>query len=96
MIEGGDHIVLLQRTRWQRWRTHTIRTQSLDLVSAGRRAVAEWDHDFQRIFADDNSFDQQIQQDLPFFERRVIQARTDALAKCIRLPSTSWARTFAA
>jgi transposase-like protein len=79
---------VLQGASWQRCRTHTIRTQSPDRLSrrvpVRRRAMAEWDHvaDLQRIFADDNAFDHQIQQDLPLFERRVIQARADALAKC--------------
>src|SRR5437868_464929 len=79
---------VLQGASWQRCRVHTIRTQSPDRLSWGvpvrRRAMAEWDQvaDLQSIFADDNAFDHQIQQDLPVFERGVIQARADALAKC--------------
>jgi hypothetical protein len=79
---------VLQGAAWQRCRVHTIRTQSPDRLSrrvpVRRRAMAERDHvaDLQRIFADDNAFDHQIQQDLPLFERRVLQARADALAKC--------------
>jgi hypothetical protein len=51
---------ILQGASWQCCRTHTIRTQSPDLLvsgcSDGRNGVAKWDHvaNLQRILADDD------------------------------------------
>jgi putative transposase len=79
---------VLQGTSWQRCRTHTIRTQSPDWLSwwvpLRWRAVAERDHvaDLQRLFPNNDALDDKIQQDLLFFERGLLQARADAIAKC--------------
>ena len=79
---------VVQGASWQRCRVHTIRTQSPDRlsrwVSLRRRAVAERDHvaDLQRLFPNNDAFDDKVQQDLLFFERCLIQARADALAEC--------------
>ena len=73
---------------WMRCRVHTIRTQSPDVLiscrSVRRRAMAERDHvaDLQRILADDDAFDHQVQQDLALFERRLIQTGANAFAEC--------------
>ena len=74
---------ILQGAVWQRCRVHTIRTQSPDCLTAGRRAVAEWDHvaDLQRMFSDDDALDEQVQQHLPLFKRGFGEARADALAE---------------
>src|SRR5579859_5468697 len=79
---------VLQGAAWQRCRVHTIRTQSPDRltrwVSLRRRAVAERDHvaNLQRLFPNNDALDDKIQQDLLLVERRVLQARADALAEC--------------
>src|SRR5579859_3730442 len=79
---------VLQGASWQRCRVHTIRTQSPDRltrwVSLRRRAVAERDHvaNLQRLFPNNDALDDKIQQDLLLVERRVLQARADALAEC--------------
>jgi Transposase, Mutator family len=79
---------ILQGASWQRCRTHTIRAQSPDVLiscrSVRRRAMAERDHvaDLQRILADDDAFDHQVQQDLALFERRLIQTGANAFAEC--------------
>jgi putative transposase len=79
---------VVQAAAWQRCRVHTIRTQSPDRLSwwvpLRWRAVAERDHvaDLQRLFPDNDALHDKIQQDLLFFERGLLQARADAIAKC--------------
>ena len=79
---------VVQGASWQRCRVHTIRTQSPDRLrqraALRGRAVTEWDHvaDLQRLFANNDALHDKIQQDLLLFERCLIQAGADALAKC--------------
>jgi putative transposase len=83
----GAIAAVLQGAGWQRCRTHTIRTQSPDWLreraSCRRRAMAEWDHvaDLQRMFSDDDAVDEQIQEQLLFFEGSLSQTRANARAK---------------
>jgi hypothetical protein len=78
---------VVQGASWQRCRVHTIRTQSPDWLTERacirRRAVNEREHvaDLQRILADDDAVDEQIQQLLLVVKAGVGQPRTDAFTK---------------